>query len=453
MPGHKFGRNKELSSLDLFSIDATEASGLDNLYAAEGIIQEAMDLMAQYYEVENTIFLTNGSTAGILASILALCKEGDKILVARNAHYSVWHGLVLSGAIPIYIEPQWREEVGIIGEIAPQTIEAALKAHPDCKGAILVSPTYEGIASNIEEIAKILHAQNKVLIVDEAHGAHFVCNDAFPISAIQKGADVVIHSMHKTLPTLTQSGLLHWQGNLITKEKLIKSLQMVQTSSPSYAMMGLMDYVRSYLNENKEQIQKEYIEPLKAFRNRLKGLTRLSLFEESYTSYDIGKVIILTKGYLTGAALAKRLEEDYEIVVEAALPNYIILMTTVVDTKKELESLQKALFEIDTDLCTQIRLSESSKEPKIRFEAPQVNADTQMEQSPREIYFSETEVVSIEEANQRVLAKNIMLYPPGIPLFMVGERLSKSQIETIKQYKEQLLGLEENKNDILVIKQ
>jgi arginine decarboxylase len=454
MPGHKFGRLDCLEELNLFGLDATEASGLDNLYASEGIIKEAMELMAEYYGADNTLFLTNGSTAGILASLLALCKEGDKILVARNAHYSAWHGLILSGAVPIYIEPEWIEEAGVIGKIIPQTVEIALQAHPDCKGAIIVSPTYEGIVSDVEEIAKILHAQGKALIVDEAHGAHFVCNEAFPTSATRQGADVVIHSMHKTLPTLTQSGLLHWQGSLITQEKLIKSLQMVQTSSPSYAMMGLMDYVRGHLIENKEQIANDYIAPLKTFRQKMRQLKVLCLFELSYDEgpydfYDPGKVIVLTKGILTGAQLAQMLEEEYEIVVEAALPHYIILMTSLVDTQKELEYLEKALIAID------LKLSHQEMYAPIHSQLYQeaFKETIPLVKSPREVYFSDTEKVSIEKANQRVLAKNIMLYPPGIPLFMMGQRLRENEIETIKKYKEQLLGLEEEKNSILVIKE
>ncbi|MBS5800788.1 MAG: aminotransferase class I/II-fold pyridoxal phosphate-dependent enzyme, partial [Clostridiales bacterium] len=233
MPGHKLGTFGDMKQLDFTALDVTEANGLDNLYEAEGIIKEAMQEMSRFYGAQSTTFLTNGSTAGILASLMTICKPGDKVLIARNCHHSVWHALILIGAVPIYIQPEYNEDFGLMGVIAKETISQALDLYPEVKGAIIVSPTYEGIVSDVKGIAEVLHEQDKVLIVDEAHGAHFVVNEAFPESSVLQGADLVIQSMHKTLPTLTQSALLHRGTNKINEDELIKNLRLVQTSSPS----------------------------------------------------------------------------------------------------------------------------------------------------------------------------------------------------------------------------
>lgn len=432
MPGHKFGRYGDLSQLNLSLMDATEASDLDNLYEAEGVIKDALEEMASFYGALDTLFLTNGSTAGILASILAVCKPGDQLLVARNCHHSVWSGLTLAGVVPVYIAPEYDAKEGIIKEMSPKTVGQALKLYPNVKGALIVSPTYEGITSDIKAISDVLHEQDKVLIVDEAHGAHFPIHDVFPQSSILLGADLVIQSMHKTLPTLTQSGLLHRGSERITHSQLISALKMVQTSSPSYVMMGLMDYMRDYLKKHQEEITELYIQPLLKTRKQLSQLQYLKLFKQRVHD-DVSKIVILTEGCsIDGYGLAKRLEEEYSIVVESALPHMILLMTTVADDKETLSKLVQALMDIDGTLT------------KVREQSLQLNSTISGEiilgHEPRSIHFGDKEWIEISLSTGNIAARNIMLYPPGIPVVCIGEEISEEAVAIVRNQADKMLG-------------
>ena len=443
MPGHKFGKGAQLDQIDMIRLDDTEAKGLDNLYVAEGVIKEAMTLMADFYGSKDTIFLTNGSTAGILASILAICKPGDQLIIARNTHHSVWSGLILAGVCPVYITPNYLDKEDILGEIQPGAVREALNQYPEAKGVLIVSPTYEGIVSNIEAIADIVHEKEGFLIVDEAHGAHFVLGEEFPISSIKKGADLVINSTHKTLPALTQSALLHICTNQIKYEKVIQSLRMIQTSSPSYMMMGIMDYMRAYIIENRASICHDYIEPLKAIREELKNeLKVLELIEPQEKLYDKSKIIISTAySNISGYELEALLNEKYHIAIEAALENYIILMTTMADNRQTLEALTTALCEIDCDLV------QVEKRKPIN---PYVLEKISLGRNPRDIYYSEKEWIRLEESINRIASKNIMLYPPGIPIIAVGEKVKAESITFIKQFNEKLQGIKVIDNQIVI---
>lgn len=446
MPGHKLGTFGEMKRIDLTALDVTEANGLDNLYEAEGIIQEAMQAMSRFYGSQSTLFLTNGSTAGILASLMSVCKPGDQILIARNCHHSVWHALILIGAMPIYIQPEYDEAFGVMGAISPQTVQQALLRYPDVKGAVVVSPTYEGIVSEIKEIAQVLHEQGKVLIVDEAHGAHFVVNENFPQSSIGQGADLVIQSMHKTLPTLTQSALLHRGTSAIEEEDLIQHLRLIQTSSPSYVMMGLMDYIRGFIEENKLEIQKHYIDPLKRMRQNLSNMKKLKLLDLPQVCYDQSKIVILTQGSgIDGYTLGQYLETDYAIVAEAMLPHLVILMTTVADNQSTLSELEKALKEIDDTLVKKAQ-GEDLEVPYayiMQSILKEVEPIQKPEMSLREVYYKKAEWALAELCIGRICAQPIMLYPPGIPIIGLGECIKEIHIDLIKQYAQHLKGLKD----------
>lgn len=440
MPGHKFGTIADLNKLNLSSLDNTEAIGMDNLYEADGIIRQAMNLMADFYGAKSTLFLTNGSTAGILASVLATCKEGDKLIVARNAHHSVWSALVLAGVTPIYISPEYSAEDDILGAISVKSVAEALEAYPEAKGVLLVSPTYEGVVSDIEAIASVIHKQDKVLIVDEAHGAHFVLGNCFPQSSTRVGADIVINSMHKTLPALTQSGLIHICSNRVKYEKIVESLRMIQTSSPSYMMMGLMDYIRCYILEHHVLIKKQYIDELLLIRERLKGLRVLKLIEKEPSVYDRSKIIISTAhSNINGYQLASLLNKEYNIVVEAALDTYIILMTTMADHKETLGRLENALKVIDANLSF-IPIRECIN----NF----INDKVILGTSPRQIYYSKKVWEVIDKCEGRKAAHNIMLYPPGIPIVCIGETIEDKHIRMINRLKERLQGVKVIDNKI-----
>ncbi|MGL4362025.1 MAG: aminotransferase class I/II-fold pyridoxal phosphate-dependent enzyme [Cellulosilyticaceae bacterium] len=471
MPGHKLGLFGDMSQLDLLKLDLTEADGLDNLYEATGIIYEAMELLRLYYGAKETMLLTNGSTAGILASLLMACKPGDAIIVARNCHHSVWHGMVLAGIRPVYLLPSYDETTGLLGEIKVDDVESVIEKYPNIKGMIMVSPTYEGIVSDIESISKSLHKRDKFLIVDEAHGAHFGISEYFPKSSLKCGADIVIHSMHKTMPTLTQSALIHLGTDKFNKDDLIAALRMVQTSSPSYLMMGVMDYTRAYVEENEQKIENEYIRPLKKIRKRLKMMKKLVLLENGF-EYDFGKIIILTKNSgASGDDLAAYLKK-HNIICEGVLPEGLIIMTTVADNEYQLNRLATLLIKYDDELLTRNeKLYTNSKiendiNTKIRNDEKYISANSNDSSedavvniwgrlgitegmSPREVYFSENEDVVLENCVGRIAKETVMLYPPGIPIICMGEIYKPMHLDIVRMWNEKLQGIMNIDNKII----
>jgi len=237
MPGHK--RNKKFD--EFYKMDITEIEGFDNLHHPESIILEAEQRAAHLFGAEETFFLVNGSTSGILAAISSISKEGSTVLVARNSHKSVYHGIYLNNLKVTYLIPDVIEEFDINGGIDPEEVRICMEHNKEIAGVIITSPTYDGVVSDIRKIADIVHEYGIPLIVDEAHGAHFPLWDEAPESAISCGADMVIHSLHKTLPSLTQTALLHVNGNIVDRDKIRRFLGIYQSSSPSYVLMASID--------------------------------------------------------------------------------------------------------------------------------------------------------------------------------------------------------------------
>ena len=250
MPGHKRNLKFLENFYDFINLDYTEIDETDNMHKPEGIIKKSKEILSNTFGSQDSYFLVNGSTSGIIASIMSCVLPNEQILVAKNCHISVYNGIILSGALPIYIEPTIKYNIPCGIDI--KNIENAIKKYPNIKAFILTSPTYEGFVSDIESIAKLLHKHNIILIVDEAHGAHFNFSNNFPKSAIKCGADIVIQSFHKTLPSFTQCGVLHLNSSLVNKNMLEKCLSMVQTTSPSYMFMMSIEYATNFCKNNKK---------------------------------------------------------------------------------------------------------------------------------------------------------------------------------------------------------
>lgn len=448
MPGHKSTNLFNINQIPFWALDVTEVPGLDNLYEANGVIQEAQKLIAKRYGAKESIFLTNGSTAGIIASILTICNPGDTLIIARNCHHSVWNALILGGIRPVYINPNYCNDHGIIAGICPKELEQLMVDYPEAKGVILVSPTYEGLVSDIGRISKIIHEYNKILIVDEAHGAHFPWHQDFPKSAISQGADIVIQSMHKTLPAITQSALIHTCSHRVDTYILTQRLQMIQTSSPSYVMMGIMDYIREQM-ENQKDLWNNYINNLITIRKKLSQLQNLYMIPESICGdlniFDIDKskfVILTNATNITGIDLGNMLRKEYNIQVEVEAPNYIIAMSTIADTMDDLNLLCNALFEIDNRLEGNSRYLVSYK---------QFYLESKKEVLPRDIFFGKQWTTPLDQCIGEISATNIMLYPPGIPLICIGEVFTKEIIDYIKDVVDGVLGIIKEKDKISVL--
>lgn len=435
MPGHK--RNLARFGTDLpYGIDITEIEGFDDLHHPSGILKKAQEAASAIYGAENTRFLVNGSTAGILSGILGSTRRGDRVLVARNCHKSVYHAIYMNELEPVYLYPGVRQDLQLNTEISVSAVKAALNAHSRIKAVILVSPTYDGVVSDVEGIAAEVHKKGIPLIVDEAHGAHFGFHPYFPESALKQGADVVIHSLHKTLPALTQTALLHVGGPYADQERIFRYLDMLQSSSPSYVLMAGIDRCIHLLAEHREELFAPYVERLAELRKRLSRLSHLRLLETE--RFDRSKLVLSAgRSSVNGRELYLRLLHTYHLQLEMAAGSYALAMTSVGDTKEGFERLAYALEEIDGSL------EERQEENRCQEGLPrneQVFPCWEMEQ----IQESEGTVTekTLEESVGCISLEYAYLYPPGIPVLVPGERISEESVKLLAERKSQGFTLE-----------
>lgn len=474
MPGHK--RNPQITGADLpYGIDITEIDGFDDLHHASSILKEAEERAARVYHAGETHYLINGSTAGILSAVLGCSERGRKILIARNCHKSVYNAVYLNELHPVYVYPEFDERTGLNGEIRPEKVARILKSEQDICAVVITSPTYDGVVSDVRMISDIAHEKGIPLIVDEAHGAHFGFHPYFPENSNQAGADVVIHSLHKTLPSLTQTALLHINGGLADRRRIRKYLHLLQTSSPSYILMAGMDEcIRAVSGRN--DVWTAYTESLERTRKELGRLKYLRLLKTE--RYDRSKLVISAKGTLlkradgsrkefTGRELYRLLLERYHLQMEMAAGSYIIAMTGPGDTNEGLQRLVSALVEIDKALsAAEGQAGEEAEEN--RTEAVQarengfekytgeencsagVSGKLQQQEQVLSAWDAEqlkysgekTRTVAWADAGGKVSLEYAYLYPPGIPLVVPGERIGKETARQMTEYQKMGFSIE-----------
>jgi len=446
MPGHK--RNYSAGILaDAYGIDITEIAGYDNLYEAEGMLKHAMERAARVYGAEETFFLVNGSTVGILSAITGVAKRGERILVARNCHKAVFHAIELRELQAVYLHPEYISEWDMSGVINVAEVATKLEQFADIKAVVITSPTYEGIVSDVEAIAKLAHEKSIPLIVDEAHGAHLPFDKRFPKSAIACGADVVIQSMHKTLPSFTQTALIHMNKGYADIARIKEYIGYYQTSSPSYLFMAGMDYCIQEIEEKGSHLWDSFFEMREEFLKKMARLTCIRIFNDN----DPCKLVISVKGTnLSGNELQNILLEKYHIQIEMAAESYVLGIVTVCDTKEGFERLADALLEIDRELeckaeslksnkdgskAKQVGLIYSNRVCEVRnFACGIEEFDEDIVYTLAEVHEKEKEEVLLTEAEGRVCEGYVNLYPPGIPLLLPGERINKEHIALIYRY-------------------
>ncbi|QHQ60321.1 aminotransferase class I/II-fold pyridoxal phosphate-dependent enzyme [Anaerocolumna sedimenticola] len=443
MPGHK--RNKELLTMvNPYSIDITEIEGFDNLHQTEGILLKGMERAAALYNSRFTGYLVGGSTAGILTGISACTQKGDKILVARNSHKSVYHGIYLNELEPIYIYPQTEPQFGISGGILPEKIEEMLIKHPDIKLVVLTSPTYEGILSDIKSIAEITHKYGVPLMVDEAHGAHLGFHPGFPQGSVGLGADIVIHSIHKTLPAFTQSALIHVNSNLVNIEEIKRYLAIFQSSSPSYLLMAGIEQCITLLEEKREELFEEYYNQLALFYDRMTGLKYMRILtgdmvkSSGFFAFDPSKIIISVKGLdKNGNDLYNCLLEQYHIQMEMVSKDYVLGMTSIGDTREGFKRLGDALLEIDSQHKEYCLVEDNlAADDTDKYIYPERII------SSNDAYKRPSEVILLSDSIGRITAEYINLYPPGIPLLVPGEKISRELLLKIIGYQKNGLSIQ-----------
>ena len=445
MPGHK--RNGEIMENGLpYQIDITEIEGFDDLHHARELLKEAQERAARVYHAEETCYLINGSTSGILSGLLGCTHKGGRILAARNCHKSVYAAIYMHELDVEYIYPEYDEKTGLNGAIDADAVRRILLedrtehcGKTTISAIVITSPTYDGVVSDIRRIADTVHEFGIPLIVDEAHGAHFGFHPYFPENANQQGADVVIHSLHKTLPSLTQTALIHLNGNLINRERVRKYVHMLQTSSPSYVLMASMDECIRFL-EREQDAFVLYQERLKKLRRELKKLKKLQLVETN--AYDCSKIVISTKNTVkgqevyTGKILYEELLTSYHLQMEMASREYVLAMTSVCDTEEGFRRLKEALFQIDESLERREIDNTSMELPRLQRVYTSAEAENLSEEK------SNVEILLPKECQERISLEYAYVYPPGIPLIVPGERISKKAVELLQLYEKSGFDIE-----------
>lgn len=435
-----------------YGIDITEIIGYDNLYEAEGMLKDAMERAARVYGAEETFFLVNGSTVGILSAITAVAKRGERILVARNCHKAVFHAIELRELQAVYLHPEYVSDWDMPGTISVEEVRAQLEKYPDCKAVVITSPTYEGLVSDVEAIAGLAHEKGIPLIVDEAHGAHLIFDERFPKSALQCDADIVIQSMHKTLPSFTQTALIHMKKGYVDTARIKEYIGYYQTSSPSYLFMAGMDYCIGQIEEKGSHLWDSFFAMREEFLKKMVMLKYIRILQGN----DPCKLVISVKGTsLSGNELQKILLDKYHIQLEMAAETYVLGIVTMCDTKDGFDRLARALLEIDGKLqrevckertevqkelqgkdankqdCSEIE-SKDDKNNSVLFSANTCTED--IIYTLAEVREKETEKIPLKDSEGRICASFVNLYPPGIPLFLPGEKIAEEHIILMERY-------------------
>lgn len=434
MPGHK--RNRLWNMCNPYSIDITEIDGFDNLHSPDGLIADIEERASKTYHSLHTCLLVNGSTAGILAGISAVCHKKDRILISRGSHISVYHAAEICELRTETITPEYNE-YGIMKGLTAAQVRASFSQYDDISLVVLTSPTYEGMFSEVSEIAEIVHENSAILMVDEAHGAHLRFSGY--ISAIDCGADIVVHSLHKTLPAFTQTALLHICSSRISFNSVRHYLDIFQTSSPSYILMAGIERCIDYLGSHPEEDFRLYMKRLRRLYRNLKTLMHLKIIE--HEDRDMGKIVIFTgKSSISGRELYNILIEKYHIQPEMASCESILCMTSVCDTEEGFNRLEKALLEIDISL-------EDMDKPVYRYASHL--PDKVFEISETSMMLNER--IPINESEGRISADYLYMFPPGIAVLLPGEKIDSELLCDVEKAEKK--GIPVNRSEILCVRQ
>lgn len=444
MPGHKRNVCGELPP-ELFEMDITEIEGFDNLHQPEGILQELQNKAAALCGAEESFYLVNGSTGGVLSAVSAALPVGGHILMARNCHKSAYHAAYLRKLKISYLYPDVMEEFDILEAVTPEQVRDALEQEPDIGAVLVVSPTYEGRIADIRSIARAVHEKGIPLIVDEAHGAHLGLSDEVHENSCRAGADIVIQSTHKTLPALTQTALLHVSGNRIDRDLLRRFLHIYQSSSPSYLLMASIDNALYFVEQEGKSAFAEFERQYESLLKRLTGCTYLKFPPRDREKQDIGKLVISVRNAgITGKQLYDILLEKYHLQMEMAAESYILAMFTVGDSREGYDRLAEALLEIDSGIADKRKC----QGPQEIFRESVFGKKYSQPQAAKDVmpffvaWDGEKEELPLAEALGRYAGEFVNLYPPGVPLLVPGERITAEMSRRIARWLGQGLAVQ-----------
>lgn len=434
MPGHKGSQGisplaEQILGKRLYELDITGVEGMDDLLQPTGVIKAAEELLAEAFGAEESFFLINGTSSGLQALILSVCKTGDTILVPRNMHKSMVAGVVLSGAKPVFLLPEVNEEFGIALGVTKDKIQIAWQEHPEAKAALLINPTYYGTTCNLDSLAEITHRYRRPLLIDEAHGPHFYFHNALPPGALTLGADACAQGAHKTLCSLTQSSWLHIQGPWLDRERLRTTLAMLLSTSASYPLLASLDLARQQMVTEGKAILERTIELAEELRQGLKALPGLIVFDREFLDskaaldLDPTKVTVNVRHLgLTGQQVELYLRYKHDIQVELSDLYNVLFMVGPGNTKDDIMALLIAF----RDLVEEHR-GNKTKIPEIILPPAPCQIMT-----PREAFFAPAQNVPLVESVGRISTETVTCYPPGIPILCPGEEITADVVDYIE---------------------
>lgn len=434
-PGHKQGKGAAdpvaaLLGYSVFQADLPDLPGL-NLFDSTGVLAESQQLAAEAFGADHTWFLVNGSSCGVMAAILVTCGTGDKIILPRTAHQSAIAGLILSGAHPIFINPEYNPTLDIVGCPTPETIAQTLEVHPDTKAVLIVSPTYQGVCADVAAIATITHAYDIPLIVDEAHGAHFCFHPALPQSALAAGADIVIQSTHKVLSALTQASMLHLKSTCIEGDQIQKILQILQSTSPSNLLLASLDVARQQMATQGHTLLDKTLALAETARSQLQELSLPTLDAShmgrpGFHRLDPTRLTVQISGLGIDGFTTDEFLQAKNIICELPTFQSVTFILTIGTTDSDIHRLMSAFQKLIQETSNQ------DKVPAYPIPIERSLPQHEMRLTPRDAFFGKSETVQMEKSAGYISTEVICPYPPGIPILLPGEVITPSTIDTLK---------------------
>jgi arginine/lysine/ornithine decarboxylase len=426
-PGHKNGRGidprlKSFTGKNVYYMDVTVFPEVDSLHDPTGPIKKAQDMMAKAYGVQNSFFLVNGSTVGNIAMFLAACRPGNSVIVSRSSHKSIMSGIILAGVWPIWIQPKIDQNLDIIFNSSPEEIEEALNRYPECKAVFITSPTYNGVTTDLFKIAEMCHKRGKILLVDEAHGPHLKFHKDLPVSGVEVGADLCVQSTHKILSALSQGSVLHYNSKLIDVNRVRKVISLLQTTSPSYLTLASLDLARDQAVTQGEAMLDKVIKAAEYGRKRLNTLEKIHCFTRDEIrklgyDLDVTKLTInVTRTGYSGYEIEDILAKEYNIQVDCADIFNLIAIMGIGSDKDDVQALVNALADIEKKY--------HGAQQNWSLQLPSLA--TEMVMMPRDVFLAaKIKRVPLSKAAGQIAAQALTPYPPGIPVVIPGERITK----------------------------
>ena len=438
VPGHKHGVGlcefRDYLGETTLRIDVNSMKCLDSLCNPITVIKDAQELAAEAFYSDYAFFMVNGTTAAVQAMIMSTCEPGDKIILPRNAHKSATSAIILSGAIPVYIQPEVNEELGMAMGVSLDEIEWAIGKHPDAKAILIINPTYYGAVSDLAGIVKLAHRNGIAVLVDEAHGAHLTFHTDFPSSAMEVGADMAAVSTHKTGGSLTQSSILLLRDGIIDENHVKTTINLMQTTSASYLLMSSIDVARKQLAINGEEMLEKILSLVRYARSEINKIDYLYspgreiINRRGVYEFDESKLTInVRKLGITGYEVYDILRDEYNIQMELADMYNVLAIISLGDTNESINALINAL----KDIASKYKGNEEIKIQKNILKNPDLII------SPRDAYYANKHSILLENSVGEISGESVMVYPPGIPIIVPGEKITRDIVDYIKALKEE----------------